>query len=739
MADINLNFGTEELDKLKKLLDDFVKQAEQIRKIITNTGIATDDDANRLKAIEVEAKKIALEMAKVERTKTKMEQQDQRAVSKIKEQKGIIGSLEADVRKYTSAWKSANTEAEKKSAKKNLDEIKAKLIEAKGATDGWGKALGSFQFKFNALGNIAANVLSNMTRQAKQFITESLKMAAVTEGISNAFYKISNANYLEGLRKATRGAVSDLGLMKAAVQANNFKIPLETLTTFVQFAGDRALSTGEDFDFLVESIVKGLGRKSVLILDNLGLSVAEINEEVAKTGDFMKGAANVIEREMKKAGEIVDTNATKLAQLRTTYQNMQVDFGSWALSNSGLVDSYQRLTDISDADISGFRKFWIAFIRYSDKPIEKYKKEIADAAFITENFSEAVKGFGDKYFPKPKADDDIKKEIKTIESLTTEIENLNAEKKITNILDTKRIKEINTEIEGLEKQIQLLSDLGKTMKAVKGEKLDLGDVFEDVTDDGFEWKVKVTPIVDGPDGMKMIDDANDAILEKLEKENEEKLKKDQEYATAKGAIESEAMNTVFALSDALQSRNRAAMDAELSNTALTEAEKDKIRIKYAKKGQKIAIAEAFINLASAIVKVWREFANPAIAIPLTALVTAQAGAQIATIKAQKFATGGEIGGKPHSQGGTMIEAERGEFVVKRSAYARNRELVNAINADDSRAIMEAMHRDKKIIVTKQKDYTKELYELLSQQENGYETKEFYVIQKGNVKTKIHKN
>ena len=35
--------------------------------------------------------------------------------------------------------------------------------------------------------------------------------------------------------------------------------------------------------------------------------------------------------------------------------------------------------------------------------------------------------------------------------------------------------------------------------------------------------------------------------------------------------------------------------------------------------------------------------------------------------APRFAEGGYVGGRPHSQGGTIIEAERGEFVMSRNA------------------------------------------------------------------------
>ena len=48
-------------------------------------------------------------------------------------------------------------------------------------------------------------------------------------------------------------------------------------------------------------------------------------------------------------------------------------------------------------------------------------------------------------------------------------------------------------------------------------------------------------------------------------------------------------------------------------------------------------------------------------------VIASGLANVATIESQKFEKGGLIGGRRHSQGGTMIEAEQGEFMMSRSA------------------------------------------------------------------------
>ena len=58
--------------------------------------------------------------------------------------------------------------------------------------------------------------------------------------------------------------------------------------------------------------------------------------------------------------------------------------------------------------------------------------------------------------------------------------------------------------------------------------------------------------------------------------------------------------------------------------------------------------------------------------------------QVSTIQAQKYEYGGLVGGRRHSQGGTVIEAERGEFVMSRRAVdAIGLETMNRINQGGS--------------------------------------------------------
>ena len=121
-------------------------------------------------------------------------------------------------------------------------------------------------------------------------------MAESADGVIHAFRNLNQPGLLDNLRKATKGTVSDIELMKAAVKAKDFRIPLEDLGKYLTFAQLKAQQTGQSLDYMVDSIVTGLGRQSPQILDNLGLSAAEISEKTKETGDFMKAVASIVEK-----------------------------------------------------------------------------------------------------------------------------------------------------------------------------------------------------------------------------------------------------------------------------------------------------------------------------------------------------------------------------------------------------------------------------------------------------------
>ena len=107
-----------------------------------------------------------------------------------------------------------------------------------------------------------------------------------------------------------------------------------------------------------------------------------------------------------------------------------------------------------------------------------------------------------------------------------------------------------------------------------------------------------------------------------------------------------------------------------------------IRTEQAKKDKEAALIQAAINIALAVTA---GLSKPAIPPFPSAIAAGIAGAvQLALIAAQpipKFKRGGEVGGRPHSQGGTLIEAEKGEFFTSVEQTRKYKEALMAINSN----------------------------------------------------------
>lgn len=174
------------------------------------------------------------------------------------------------------------------------------------------------------------------------FTKEAITLAAKAEGVERAFAKIGSPELLAGLRNATNGTVTDLVLMQSAVKASNFKIPLDQLGSLLKYAQMQARATGQDVDYLVESLITGIGRKSVLVLDNLQISAVELREklgdvsmETATVGQVAEAVGTIASASFAKMGAQALTTADEIAQMETAYSNFMLKLG--ATANSALI------------------------------------------------------------------------------------------------------------------------------------------------------------------------------------------------------------------------------------------------------------------------------------------------------------------------------------------------------------------------------------------------------------------
>lgn len=215
-----------------------------------------------------------------------------------------------------------------------LKDVSGRISELKQNAKSFGELASNDTVNGVLLGNLltkGAELFSDKVREFTESIAElvngGLEMAEQADGVTKAFNDLNQEGLLDNLRKATKGTVNDVQLMTAAVQANDFRIPLEDLGKYLEFAQLKAQQTGQSVDYMTNSIVTGLGRKSPMILDNLGISAAEISEKTKETGDFMKAVAEIVDTQLAAAGETYISAADRAAQKTVELQNAQKALG----------------------------------------------------------------------------------------------------------------------------------------------------------------------------------------------------------------------------------------------------------------------------------------------------------------------------------------------------------------------------------------------------------------------------
>jgi len=267
----------------------------------------------------------------------------------------------------------------------------------------------------------------------QDFTAEAIRLGSELQTVSQGFARFGDEQQLQKLRTATRGLVSDLQLMKVAVQAGNFGIPIEQMANLLAFATRRAAETGQEVDYLVQSIVTGIGRKSPLILDNLGISVTRLKEkfngaalEAQSIADVTRAVGDIAAEELGKMGGAVDTAADKMTRLSTSWTNFKAKLGEaiapaagWVLE--GLTNTLEGLSTMGE----GLNKLGVATGTAKPSDLIKKKNPAQAQAQVTA---------------------EVQRTIVSLESMRAALKELEAEYNATEV-GTKRFYELRRAIE----------------------------------------------------------------------------------------------------------------------------------------------------------------------------------------------------------------------------------------------------------------------------------------------------
>jgi len=170
------------------------------------------------------------------------------------------------------------------------------------------------------------------------------------------------------------------------------------------------------------------------------------------------------------------------------------------------------------------------------------------------------------------------------------------------------------------------------------------------------------------------DQESEETVERLQKEKDERIQNGLDMANLiknqaqnllgfhEDNVNQRKDNAIKALKDSdeyerASSEKRKTMEKEVNKT-FAEEEKRLFHMK-----QMSSLADIAMNTATSMSK---HLANPVMMGIITALGALQAGV-VMSQQPPVYEQGGLVGGNRHSQGGTMIEAERGEFVMSRNA------------------------------------------------------------------------
>ena len=187
-----------------------------------------------------------------------------------------------------------------------------------------------FSKHIKKIGGIIAGAFA--VREVAQFTTQSIKLAGEMEGIARKFNTLGVS--IQELRSSVKGTVSDMELMAQTNAAANLGLDVKQLGTLFEFATIRASETGESVANLVKSISLGLGRRSIMILDNLGITTAQLSKELngasiqaVSMTKLMEAVGNIAKRSIEEAGDATLTTAQKLQKLNAQWTNFKVRIG----------------------------------------------------------------------------------------------------------------------------------------------------------------------------------------------------------------------------------------------------------------------------------------------------------------------------------------------------------------------------------------------------------------------------
>ena len=559
-------------------------------------------------------------------------------------------------------------------------------------------------------------------RQAIQMVKDFAKVEAMSVAFDTLSGGAGNAQKaLTQLSNAAGGTMSRFDLLQASNNALILGVVKNSdeMNEMFKVAIKLGRAVGRTAKESVDSLVTGIGRQSRMMLDNIGIIMsaekaytsfaAELGVTVESLDDterrqaFLNATMESAREKAALLGDDLQTMQERLEMVSASWDNLKVATGGFLTELVNLetslprvadnlnaltraMDEHQAMTEkdkfvmkdmIADVLVNAIPaiRTWTSLLgintdmfREMAESIDAADGELIEFNRVSEDTAKALAKLNEESAALNKEWDDLVKKVdddlvRALKALIDEMER--QELKVM----SNRIKEIT----------EALDKLYKAQLPVIGSYEDFVGVmaFKSLQDDKEHENIAKF-IKEYPEMAKALGLVKDEMLfSEGQFEAMDKFQQGWSAINQTANMYFQSVQQGFAQemqelknSDAFKRKSTKAQQKDIDDLAATQKDaKEK-----AWKQQNALIQLGIIaDTAGAIMGIWRDvpkfdFGSSAFALSL--LVGGLGAAQLGIVRGQsmpKFATGGMIGGRRHSQGGTMIEAEQGEFVMSRSA------------------------------------------------------------------------
>jgi len=487
-------------------------------------------------------------------------------------------------------------------------------------------------------------------RQLGKFATTASKV----ENMERAFKTLSgevdhSQDSLNKLKEATNGTMSEFDLFQ---QANNAMIlgvskNSDEMAEMFDIAQRLGRALGKDTASSVESLITGIGRQSRLMLDNigiivkadeayasyakkLGISVDQLTDAEKKQA-FLTSAMESARTKVKEIGVEIETNQDVYDNLGRATAELSVATGD--VLQPALVSTSKAFTSLFDATTKYFNSLTLADTPIQQSMTNERKLQILLARKQKINHELILS----QLFTNVQTEKTLRKKARVVR----------IDEKIIDL--TNKITEAN--------KASIVSTTNKNN--VEGKSNEIIDYRAQISQQELDILRQKNEAMIGEftisEQLSLIEEKRELIrLQALQGDitEQDRKKKDLEL-TGKQISLQEKLGQV---------KMKTVTDTLGALAQLAQSGKATFEL-----GKALAIAEAVINTYSAGNKVLNsDLPYPTNVVAMLGVIATGLG-NVGQIRSQKFEQGGLVGGQRHSQGGTMIEAERGEFVMSRNA------------------------------------------------------------------------